>query len=175
MRPVFSTLLCLSLFTTFANATGLRNFNDAALRAVHFVDHREGWAAGDEGVIWHTIDGGKNWERQATGVRASLRSIYFLNPYVGWVVGRDELPLGAGSSGVLMLTTDGGEHWRQLAPNTMPGLNQIRFVNNKVGYVVGDATDQFPSGVFATKDGGRSWKPVSGPRVGLMECLRDER
>lgn len=165
MRPVYSICLSLAVFPMLANATGLRNFNDAALRDIHFVDHREGWAVGDEGVIWHTIDGGKNWERQSTGVRASLRSIYFVNPFVGWVVGRDELPLGAGSSGVLLLTTDGGEHWRQLAPNTMPGLNQIRFVNNKVGYVVGDATDQFPSGVFATKDGGRSWKPVEGPRA----------
>ena len=47
--------------------------NIRTLRAIQFVDEQEGWAAGDEGVIWHTIDGGKSWDRQMTGgVRASF-------------------------------------------------------------------------------------------------------
>ncbi len=41
-----------------ARCADLRNFEDAALRAVQFWDNREGWAVGDEGVIWHSIDGG---------------------------------------------------------------------------------------------------------------------
>src|SRR4051812_23312820 len=83
-------------------------FEDAALHAVQFVDPHEGWAVGDEGVVWHTIDGGRQWERQPTGVRASLRSVHFLNPYTGWVAGREELTNGAGSAGVLLFTQDGG-------------------------------------------------------------------
>src|SRR5215470_16613877 len=75
-------------------------FDDAALHAVQFVDDREGWAVGDEGVIWHSIDGGRHWERQPSGVRASLRSLHFLDPYTGWVAGREELPNGSGSAGV---------------------------------------------------------------------------
>src|SRR5262245_30781905 len=75
----------------------VRYFEDAALHAVQFVDHQEGWAVGDEGVVWHTIDGGKNWERQPTGTRASLRDLHFLNVVFGWVVGREELPYGGGS------------------------------------------------------------------------------
>src|SRR5215470_7406529 len=73
-------------------------FDDAALHAVQFVDEREGWAAGDDGVLLHTIDGGKEWDRVPSGVRASLRSVCFLNPYVGYVAGREELP-GGGSAG----------------------------------------------------------------------------
>src|SRR5262245_27182121 len=33
-------------------------FADAGLHAVQFVDHSEGWAVGDDGVIWHSMDGG---------------------------------------------------------------------------------------------------------------------
>ena len=50
-----------------AIAQDLPHFGDAALRSIQFVDENEGWAAGDDGVMWHTIDGGKTWERQPTG------------------------------------------------------------------------------------------------------------
>src|SRR5262245_47722942 len=146
----------------------LRNFDDAALHAVQFWDNREGWAAGDEGVIWHTIDGGKHWERQPSGVRASLRSLHFLDPYTGWVVGREELPNGAGTTGVVLYTKDGGLSWKRVMLNMLPGLNRVRFVGEqsgyKVGYLVGDGNDAHPSGVFLTTDGGRSWEPVPGAR-----------
>jgi photosystem II stability/assembly factor-like uncharacterized protein len=139
------------------------HFDDAALQAVQFVDREEGWAVGDEGVVWHTIDGGQTWERQLTGVRASLRSLHFLNPYTGWVVGREEQPHGAVSVGVVLFTQDGGLKWRRAGQNTLPGLNHVRFVDNKTGFVVGDGCDQFATGVFGTTDSGRTWKPVRGP------------
>lgn len=146
-----------------AMAADLRRFEDAALHAVQFVDKAEGWAVGDEGVVWHTIDSGTTWERQSTGVRASLRSVHFLNPFTGWVAGREELSQGK-SVGVLLFTDDGGLHWRQCGRNTLPGLNHVRFIDGKTGYVAGDGTDAFPSGVFQTVDGGQSWQLVPGPR-----------
>ncbi|HLW65862.1 MAG TPA: YCF48-related protein, partial [Gemmataceae bacterium] len=159
----------LSLFATLAiasvatSATPIRFPNDAPLRAVYFGDRNEGWAAGDEGVIWHTIDGGTNWERQATGVQASLRSICFLNPFTGYVVGRQELPHG-GSAGVILYTSNGGLTWSQFAPNTLPGLHVVKFFSDKLGIVAGDGSDQYGSGVFCTEDGGHTWKIVAGPR-----------
>ncbi len=156
----------LLLSAATVRADGLRYFDDASINAVQFVDDKEGWAVGDEGVIWHSIDGGKNWERQPTGVRASLRSVYFFPeaPTIGWAVGREELPNGAGSSGVLLFTDDGGWKWRRVLLNTMPGLNFVRFLDAKTGYVAGDGSDQLPTGLFVTKDSGRSWQPVQGPR-----------
>ena len=111
MRPVLVALVLLAISAASANATDLRHFDDAALHAVQFVDAREGWAVGDEGVVWHTIDSGQTWERQPTGVRASLRSVQFLTAYIGWIAGREELPGGTGSAGVLFYS-------ERLAPHT---------------------------------------------------------
>jgi photosystem II stability/assembly factor-like uncharacterized protein len=146
-----------------SQAAGPRHFEDATLRALQMVDDKEGWAVGDEGVIWHTIDGGRNWERQPTGVGGSLRCVCFLNPYVGWVAGREELPQ-CKSAGVLLYTKDGGCHWQRLLEGALPGLNRVRFTDASRGFLLGDGGDQTPTGVFKTSDGGRTWQPVAGPQ-----------
>jgi photosystem II stability/assembly factor-like uncharacterized protein len=139
---------------------------DAPLRAVWFADAREGWAAGDHGVVWHTIDGGQTWEIQRTGTRASLRAVHFLSPYTGFAVGRVELPHDAGSHGVVLRTEDGGANWKELTSSTLPGLNAVRFADENRGVVFGDGTDGFPTGAFSTTDGGKSWSAITGPRAG---------
>src|SRR5262245_46540161 len=129
MRRIGIALAAWTGMAALSPAADLRNFSDAALHAVQFVDKNEGWAVGDEGAIWHTIDGGGHWERQPTGVRASLRSLHFLNPFTGWVVGREELPQG-GSAGVILFTRDGGLKWHQTSLSALPGLNVVRFLDN---------------------------------------------
>src|ERR1044071_4935534 len=116
-------LMALAL-TSPALASDVRLTEDASLRSVFFIDPQEGWIVGDEGVILHTIDGGKRWERQPTGTRASLRSVQFLTPFIGWAVGREELPYGQGSVGVILFTSDGGLEWKKQLPNSLPGMNQ---------------------------------------------------
>jgi photosystem II stability/assembly factor-like uncharacterized protein len=163
MRLFFSCLLLVGLLGP-VRAADTRHYEDATLRSVHFPDEREGWAVGDEGVIWHTIDAGKSWERQPSGTRASLRSVYFVDPYIGWIAGREELPTG-GSVGVVLYTSNGGQSWRRILMNSVPGLHLVRFVGPKTGYLAGDGSEQFPSGVFVTTNAGRDWDPVPGPRA----------
>jgi len=143
-------------------------FADAGIHAIQFIDQAEGWAVGDDGVIWHSMDGGKHWERQKPGTRASLRGVHFQTPYTGWVVGRNELANGGGSVGVMLRTTDGGLTWQEMGTNVLPGLHAVRFFDEKSGFVCGDGSRAFPSGVFSTSDGGRTWKPVPG--VKLTSC-----
>src|SRR5437588_11773408 len=128
MRAFLFAFVFSVAIVSSTTAADLRNFDDAALHAVQFVDENEGWTVGDEGVVWHTIDGGQNWERQPTGVRASLRSVHFLNPYIGWIAGREERPHGEGSAGVLLFTGDGGMKWQRSASNDLTGLNRVRFL-----------------------------------------------
>src|SRR5580765_5565925 len=140
-------LIALKYFTPPQEALAndaLRHVEDASLRSVFFIDAKEGWAVGDEGVILHTLNAGKSWSRQPTGLRSSLRSVHFLTPEIGWVVGREELPYGMGSVGVILFTSDGGVKWERQLANVLPGLNQVRFVDPKVGFIFGDGNDQFP-------------------------------
>ena len=74
MRPALLSLIAFGAWSAGAIAAPPRNYDDSPLRAVRFVDRHEGWAVGDSGCVWHTIDGGKTWERQPTGTTASLRS-----------------------------------------------------------------------------------------------------
>ncbi len=154
------------LIASAASASGLPPvYDDAPLHAVHFVDAKEGWAVGDQAVVWHTPDGGKNWERQITGTQASLRSVHFLTPYCGWIAGRTTLPNGAGSSGVVLFTDDCGATWKELSSGILPGLNYVKFFSETSGIACGDGSDLVSSGVFITKDGGKSWTPLRGPRA----------
>lgn len=169
---IFIALVCglaafkyLTPITNVAANEAPRHVEDATLRSVFFLDDKEGWTVGDEGVILHTLNGGKTWHRQPTGLRSSLRSVHFLSPDVGWVVGREELPYGMGSVGVVLFTSDGGLEWKRQLVNALPGLNQVRFVDAKTGFLFGDGSEQFPFGVFKTSDAGRSWDPVPGPRT----------
>jgi photosystem II stability/assembly factor-like uncharacterized protein len=176
MRPYLLAVLAGAVLAMPARAADLRYFDDAALRAVQFIDTDVGWAVGDEGVVWKTIDGGKTWERQPTGVRASLRSLHALSPLIVWVCGREELP-GGGSVGVVLYTCDGGEKWVRTSGNSIPGLNHVCFADGKNGCMFGDGSEQYPTGVFVTDDGGRSWRPVKGPRCATWlggDCL-DEK
>jgi photosystem II stability/assembly factor-like uncharacterized protein len=161
---VAAALAALVLAAVRAPAADLRALDDAPLYAVQLVDRQEGWAAGGDGVVWHTIDGGKHWERQPTGTRAALRAVCFLNPYTGWAVGREELPHGGGSAGVILFTDDGGLKWTRVSGTPLPGLHRVRFFDGRTGVVAGDGSDQHPSGLFATTDGGRTWHPAPGPR-----------
>jgi photosystem II stability/assembly factor-like uncharacterized protein len=164
MRRATLSLLLVALGLPAAWGADPRPFEDAALHAVHFVDAEEGWAVGDDGVVWHTLDHGQSWERQPTGVRASLRAVHFVNLSTGWIAGREELPHNGGSSGVLLYTRDGGVKWQCVNARALPGLNDVYFVDTKTGFVVGDGSEQFPTGFFQTTDGGRTWQPIAGPR-----------
>lgn len=164
--PVVAIVIAVLAAPSFAQPAV--PFNDAGIHAVQFIDQSEGWAAGDDGVIWHSIDGGANWERQKTGTRASLRSVHFLTPYTGWVVGRTEAANGGGSMGVMLKTTDGGIQWEEIGVNVLPGLQSIRFFDEKNGFACGDGSPAFPSGMFTTTDGGHNWRLATG--VKLPSC-----
>ncbi len=135
---------------------------DAQLADVKFVDSQQGWAVGDRGVIWHTVDGGTNWETQNSGVECRLSSLFFLNDKIGWAAGGYTQPYTHATVGVVLQTRDGGQHWTIQRDRILPAIRQIGFFDSHDGWAVGQSSALFPSGVYTTNDGGRSWSAVPG-------------
>lgn len=134
--------------------------NDASLAAVAFVDRSTGWAVGDRGVIWHTADAGATWHEQPSGVACRLATVSFVDAKNGWAAGGEMPPLSEVSRGLLLVTRDGGATWTELDQTSLPAIKQLRFFDVLHGIAAGDSSPLFPSGVFFTKDGGKSWQPL---------------
>ncbi|HBO43782.1 MAG TPA: hypothetical protein DD670_07590, partial [Planctomycetaceae bacterium] len=135
---------------------------DARLNDVCFVSPLVGWAVGDRGTIWHTADGGRQWNLQPSGVSCPLYSVSFLNERVGWAAGGSAQPYRHGSAGVVLATGDGGQTWKQASNAVLPAFRKIRFLGAKFGFAIGDASTMFPSGAFVTETGGLDWQPIHG-------------
>src|SRR6202040_2855839 len=109
---------------------------------------RLGWAVGWQGAVLKTTDAGLSWSRQVLPQAEDFTAVYFLDANVAWTVSEE---------GSVWSTADGGATWLKLAvgpktPTGGPPLRSIVFLDRQHGWVAG--TD----GIFATQDGGGSWK-----------------
>jgi len=136
--------------------------DDADLADVHFVDELHGWAVGDRGVIWHTDNGGRTWDKQPSGVSCRLESVSFIDERHGWAVGGLVRPITLRSAGVVIRTNDGGQTWNRIETPMLPALCRVKFLDTLHGWAVGEPSALYPRGVFRSTDGGRSWNPVGG-------------
>jgi photosystem II stability/assembly factor-like uncharacterized protein len=133
---------------------------DAELTDVIFVDPDRGWAVGDRGVIWHTDDGGRNWQLQSSPVLCRLESVCFVDDRNGWIVGGWNHPYTHKTTGVVLRTTDGGQHWERIPRVSLPALRSVKFFDLRTGWALGDASATYSAGVLRTADGGRSWSSI---------------
>lgn len=148
---------------------GVEMNEDADLHAVQFVDPQVGWAVGDRGVIWSTLNGGRVWTRQTTPVTCRLFAVHFVNRQVGWAVGGRVHPYTEETTGVVLRTRDGGQHWMETPALSLPMLRDIRFFDEQQGWALGAHSPLFPTGLFRTRDGGRTWSSVPmGSGQGLL-------
>ena len=140
----------------------VNSLSDAALHDVCFVDRLHGWAVGDRGVIWKTLDGGASWRLSDSPVTCQLNSVHFVNRTTGWIAGGWYHAGSTFTSGVVLKTTNGGITWSRVDDGTLPNLNQIRMMSFDQGWAIGDGSPLHASGVFRTRDGGKTWITVGG-------------
>lgn len=72
------------------------------ISSISFVDPKVGSAAGDDGVVLRTENGGQTWFRQISGTDSFLHKIAFADERNGWAVGNDA---------TILETKTGGESW----------------------------------------------------------------
>ena len=92
--------------STFRQATKVPV--QSTLTSVAFADAKHGWAAGHDGVILATGDGGDTWSLQRWDEkrRLPLLSVWFASAQHGFAVGQ---------FGQVLATRDGGATWRPVA------------------------------------------------------------
>lgn len=74
------------------------------------------FAAGEQGVIIYSDDAGQTWHQAKVPVSATLTSIAFASPKVGWATG---------ALGVILKTEDGGVTWVK----QLDGVGEIALMN----------------------------------------------
>ena len=104
------TLLSSADGTSFLSHTAPTSSD---LYALTCVGHLDGWAAGADGVLMGTHDGGYTWALEPSGVTSTLRALSFADKLHG---------LAVGDAGVVLRTVDGGEHWSPVVSNTTADL-----------------------------------------------------
>jgi photosystem II stability/assembly factor-like uncharacterized protein len=147
----------------------------APLWSVTFTDAERGWAAGDNGMLLHTKNGGMTWTDQSAALelpavlnRSDIKFtvVRFVDPSNGWA---------SGLNGVTVHTADGGETWKlqRFEADATASIYAMSFVSPRVGFVAGNAGH-----VVATTDGGTTWFVVRGMLRDIMEivlpCIEDD-
>lgn len=101
---------------------------DTSITCVYFHDENTGWAAGRNGTIVYTTDGGNTWhESFVSQPHSNIGEITFLNDMVGYAL----------SGAVLYKTTDGGLNWGIQDMDGESGFRLMRFTDENTGYVFG--------------------------------------
>lgn len=129
------------------------------LNAVYVVNSELAYIAGNQGVIYKTINSGLTWDSINTGNASNLMSIFFVNDTIGF----------ACSSDIIIKTTDGGYNWS--ATNINAGfLDKVFFPSDSVGYCKtrgGASVSSFE--VYKTYDQGYSWNLISTIPSGMLQ------
>ncbi|UXJ50230.1 YCF48-related protein [Pseudomonas citronellolis] len=110
------------------------------LIAVYFVNPAQGWAVGHDGVILHSADGGKTWQRQLDGRQLGDLAIEHYANIVD--DGSDSL--------------ERARHYAQTLKHDGPTkpLLDVYFENEREGWAIGAFNL-----ILHTNDGGVHWKP----------------
>jgi photosystem II stability/assembly factor-like uncharacterized protein len=130
-----------------------------------FVNDNEGWITGDKqgkdygiGVILHTSDGGKTWNKQLeelSYIQTSAKffsAIKFINNKIGWTLASDYFDNF--SSTYVYKTEDGGIKWKNVGTIDAPE-RQLNIISNDTLWAGGSL-------LYTSFDAGQTWNIFFG-------------
>lgn len=106
-----------------------------------------GWAAGVNGVILITSDGGANWQKANNPHYTALNGIDFAESQLGCTVG---------ALGEILTSYNGGTSWQPQTSGTTQELRDVYLTSWTTGWAVGEN-----STMLRTQNSGSSWTNVS--------------
>jgi photosystem II stability/assembly factor-like uncharacterized protein len=140
LAALAATVAC-AVFATFGSASvnvaqsgwswGNPSPQGNTLGQIDFVDGR-GYAAGDQGTVLRTDDGGRTWTGLSTGTAASLTRLQVLDP--------DTLTVLSGEGCVLRRSDDAGQTFHKIfivaEQNCPTPVRAFTFVDRQTGYLL---------------------------------------
>lgn len=111
-------------------ATGAKS----SLYDIKFIDDDMGLAAGSDGTMLKTVDGGVTWTKIENPMSAiAYKSIYFIYLAPGGDI------YAGGSSGMLMKSTDNGDSWELVEVNSTMTIYGMTVFSNGLGFLGGNS------------------------------------
>jgi len=134
------------------------------LGSIFFTDQNIGWAAGANGVIIKTTNGGSNWISQNSNSTLPFYEIAFADQNTGWAVGGDYDNNPTCTDRVIIVkTTDGGSNWIPQVSGHSYIFNDLSVLNSNTAFASnrGFAGGQFCfssiGNILKTTNAGSNW------------------
>lgn len=130
----------------------------APLTSVFFIDARQGWAVGHDGMVLGSVDGGESWQvlRDMRGKDQVLMSVWFENAEHG---------LAIGQFGLALETRDGGKSWseRRLVAGEAGERHLLQLVAGDNGLLLVAAE---AGTILRSEDAGGHWTAIQTDNKG---------
>ena len=117
-----------------------------SLEAIDFPTPLIGYAAGKDGALYKSTDGGANWSPVSKGSGAYLFSVDFLDEDTGFV---------SGGGATVLRTMDGGANWTPLVLPFTECVYQVQVISATLVYAAG-----WGGNFFRSTNGGDNWSLI---------------
>ncbi len=167
MKNILTLLLFVACFQT-AKADWVKQESNtlAWLHDIYFINENKGWAAGSDGTLLATADGGKTWKNTVDFTKDTFRQVYFSDENNGWLLcERNIYARGANASSYLLKTSDGGLSWdtTNFTGSGRERITRIFFNHNGLGLAIGEA-----GVIFVLQNDKKTWQKSVLPLRYLM-------
>ncbi|MBE2218657.1 MAG: T9SS type A sorting domain-containing protein [Ignavibacteria bacterium] len=146
----FAVILTVFLLTQLLTA-------QTTFRCLEFASEQSGIVAGDNGVIYRTIDGGEAWEQAVTNTTENILKT---------TAADGNSIVAVGTNGLILRSIDAGESWETMTSNTTADLHGVFISANGIGFAVGEA-----GAILRTNDHGASWSVMQENRGNDLQCI----